>query len=177
MDTKVNMDVEVHKQITYAAEKLSISKSEVIKRLVKFFEKNHKTNLRLNRNVMYQKAYSDLDISEAEEIDFCDAEKIVFKQFHLCLNEIEYECFTDMRKFCKMSVSLIIAESVKLYLEILLKSKMDCSTEKGDTDNYRDIIFTGRCQYWQKTNSGYKFTVEWGYPDKLTQDYQKNIIQ
>ena len=172
MDTKVNMDVEVHKQITYAAEKLSISKSEVIKRLVKYFEKNHKKYLKFNRNVMYQKTYSDLDIPETGAINFCDAEKTVFKQFHLCLNEIEYECFTDMRKFCKMSVSLIIAESVKLYLEILLKSKIDCSNEKCETDNYRNIIFSGRSQYWQKTNSGYKFTVEWGYPDKLLEYYQ-----
>ena len=177
MDTKVNMDVKIYEQICYAAEKLEICKSEVIKRLVKYFEKDHKKNLRFNRNVMYQKTYSDLDIPETGEIVFYDAEKNVFKQFHLCLNEIEYECFTDMRKFCKMSVSLIIAESVKFYLEILLKSKMDCSSEKCDTDNYRDIIFSGRCQYWQKTNFGYKFTVEWGYPDKLLENFQKNNIQ
>ena len=171
MNTKVNMDMEIYLAITTGSEILKISRSELIRQVIKFFERDHRKNLRINRNVMYQKSYPDFDIPK--DVDICSfvVEKKIFKQFHLSLNGIEYEIFTDMRKFCKMSVSLIIAESVRLYLDLLLNNEIDSLTVKNKMDNSPDILFHGRCFYWQPVNSGYKFTIEWGYPDKLPLDF------
>ena len=171
MNTKINMDMEIYSSITKASEILKISRSEIIRQLIKFFERDHRKNLRINRNVMYQKSYPDIDIPKDVKNYSFELERKIFKQFHLSLNEIEYETFTDMRKFCKMSVSLIIAESVRLYLDCLLNNGIDCLTKKQNMDKYPDIFFHGRCFYWQPTNSGYKFTIEWGYPDKLPLDF------
>lgn len=40
-------------------------------------------------------------------------------RFHLTLTPGEYETFTDLRKFCKLSVSNIVAISAKKYLKQL----------------------------------------------------------
>ena len=171
MDTKVNMDVKIYEEITQVAEKLEISRSEVINRVVKYFEKDHRKKLRMYGNVMYQKTYNDINIPKNGEIVFCEVEKRVFKQFHLSLNEIEFEVFTDMRKFFKMSVSLIIAESVRLYLNLLLKHDIDSCMGKKMLDNSPVILFPGRSFFWESTNFGYRFIIEWGYPNKISLNF------
>jgi len=59
-----------------------------------------------------------------------------WKRINVVLNEYEYEYYLDLRKFFKMSISLILAYVVFSYLDDLLK-------KNRNTDNYfyRNYIF------------------------------------
>ena len=81
-----------------------------------------------------------------------------WSRVNIVFNEYEYEYCQDMRKFFKMSISLILAYAVLRYLDELLKSN-------ERTDNYfycnylflRKIIDNTIC--WQ---------IYWGIPPQLT---------
>ena len=137
------------------AEKLNISKTALIKRLLKYFEGDHLKYLTINRNVQYQ----DKDLKEN------------WKQFHLYLSEPEYECFTNMRNFCKMSLSFIIAFSVENYLDGLLNPRNNPKCKSRNMDNYPDILFPGYGILRKKTNSGFSFIIYWGYPDEMQEGF------
>jgi len=76
--------------------------------------------------------------------------------FNLYLMEDEYEFFTDLRKFHKISVSALIAYAIKKYLNDKI---MD-----GGIDNYPFKNYILSCGikddyvYWQ---------IIWGYPEKV----------
>ena len=151
MKTKLNMNIEIKLQIEIASIKLKISRTALIKQLLKYFEKDQKKYFTMNKSVQYQ----DEDLKEN------------WKQFHLTLSEPEYECFFDMRKLCKMSLSYIIALSVEKYLDKLLNPNL----KSRDRDKYPDILFPGYGRLWKKTTSGYHFTIFWGYPDKILEGF------
>ena len=154
MKTKIIMNIGILADIESASLKLKIRRSVLIKLLVKCFEKDNRKYITLNRNVRYQ---------EKDEPGN-------WKQFHLYLTEPEYERFTDMRKFCKMSFSLIVAFSVKKYLKKLLDPKGKRALKQQYMDNWPDILFPAYCLFWQKGISGHKFLVYWGIPDKLPEN-------
>ena len=155
MKTKVNINIEILAQIIVGSEKLNVSRTALIKRLMKCFEGEYRKYITINTNVRYQ----EKDLPES------------WKQFHLYLTEPEYECFINMRNFCKMSLSYIIAFSVEKYLDGLLHPEIDPKHKVQNMDNYPDILFPGYGILWKKTNSGYRFTIYWGYPDKIPEDF------
>ncbi len=87
-------------------------------------------------------------------------EKENWRRLHISFNEDEYEYCLDMRKFFKMSVSLILAFAVMRYLDDIINELIDGSK---NTDNYRfrNYMFINKiidgiiC--WQ---------IYWGYPKK-----------
>ena len=168
MKTKVNMDLKVYEVISDAAKKLDTSRAKVIQQVLEYFLKDHK-KVKFERNVEYQKSYIELnenimlnDKQYSEEIS-SQKFKIEYKQFTLSLNEIQYESFTSMRQFFKMSVSLIISVAVKKYLKYLLPAENTHVPHMGA--NYAQINFPGYGLLVERTNTGYKFTVWWGYPE------------
>ncbi len=82
-------------------------------------------------------------------------------RLHMVMNEYEYEYYLDMRKFFKMSVSLILAFAVMRYLNEVLNELVD-GNNNNDNYRYRNYIFLKKiidgiiC--WQ---------TYWGIPQKL----------
>ncbi|HOT47187.1 MAG TPA: hypothetical protein PLM53_12765 [Spirochaetota bacterium] len=113
METTLNMRTDIFKQITYAARLRGVSRSGIIISLVKEAMKDISDPGRLGSMVRYQK-----------RMKRCD-----WQLFHLQVGEDDYEFLLDMRKLCKMSVSLILAYAVEKYLSKLVKNK--------NADNYR----------------------------------------
>jgi len=113
METTMNIHTDILKQITYAARLRGISRSRIIVALIKEAMNDIPDPGRLGHMVKYQKRMKPCD----------------WHLFHLQVGEDEYEFLLDMRKLCKMSVSLILAYAVGKYLSKLMKNK--------NTDNYR----------------------------------------
>ncbi len=113
METTLNIRADIYRQITYAARCRGVSRSSIVVSLVKEAMKAISDPGRLGSMVRYQKRMQPSD----------------WQLFHLLVGEDDYEFLLDMRKLCKMSVSLILAYAVEKYLSKLLKTK--------NTDNYR----------------------------------------
>lgn len=102
MKTRVNLTLVNYHRLYDAAGKLGITRSSLVKVLIKQYEINEMKHIRLNIPVKYQ---------EKQDLWY---------SFHVNLSEIEYECFLDLRKFTKRSVSLILAIAIDLYLDLVL---------------------------------------------------------
>jgi hypothetical protein len=111
------------------------STTVIIKYLMQRVMQANRTMLKCSKAIQYQ---------ERDEPES-------WHRLHIVLNEYEYEYCLDLRKICKMSVSLILAYAVRTHLNELL--------DKGvSTDNYRFInyLFTREIvdgiicwrQYW-----------------------------
>jgi hypothetical protein len=111
----------VHKSIQEMLEKgaetIGYTKTSIIKILLQRVMKDNHKLLKLYSRVKYQ------------ERD----DKENWRRLHIVLNEYEYEYCLDMRKFFKMSVSLILAYAVRRYLDEILN---ELQSVIKDTDNY-----------------------------------------
>ncbi len=132
----------VHKNILYrldAGEGMSgRSRSSIIKLLIQKVMNDNGKMIKANSRVKYQ----ERDLKEN------------WSRVNIVFNEYEYEYCQDLRKFFKMSVSLILAYAVLIYLDEVVR-------EKGSTNNYyycnyiliRKVIDNVIC--WQ---------IYWGIP-------------
>jgi hypothetical protein len=111
METTLNIRTDILKKITNTARTSGISRSQLITTLIKNAMNDISDPGRLGTMVRYQKK-SDLKD---------------WHIFHLHIRVDDYEYFLDLRKLLKMSVSLILAYAVNMYL-----SKLKTFT----TDNY-----------------------------------------
>lgn len=155
MKTKVNMKLDILENLKTGAGMLKISKTALIKILIKKFEFEHQKYIKLNTAVKYQEKDDESN----------------WRKFHLAVSETEYERFTDMRKFCKMSFSLIVAFSIEQYLEQLLETATLINRKPKKMDNFPSILFPAYCFLGKKINTGYCYVVYWGYPEKLPRIY------
>lgn len=82
-------------------------------------------------------------------------------RLHIILNEYEYEYYLDMRKFYKMSVSLILAYAVMNYLNDIVNELLKGN---NNTDNYyyRNYFFIKNT-----INEVICWKAYWGLPQKL----------
>jgi len=82
-------------------------------------------------------------------------------RMHVVLLPHEYEFFCDMRKFCKMSVSLLAAIAIDSFLDEIIEEHVQRDANKKETDNYlfhcyiivKEVIKGNIC--WK---------LYWGYP-------------
>lgn len=140
LETTLNINSIVLKQITIVAKRSGISRSAVIVYLLKKIMEDIPDPDRLGKMVQYQERRPRGD----------------WHVFHLKLREDEYEYFMDLRKLLKMSVSLILAFAVKKLLHLTAK--------KIITDNYtyknyvliREMI--GNIISWR---------IFWGFPHNI----------
>ena len=132
-------------RLSQASEKIGRSRTSLLVLLLKRTMKDSYRLVQSNRPVRYQKKSQSQD----------------WHRLHIRLKEYEYEYCLDMRKFFKMSVSLIIAYAVSKYLDELIYMLSDT---KIITDNYhyksylliREVVDSAIC--WK---------IYWGIPYKL----------
>jgi hypothetical protein len=113
METTLNIHVNILKQITLTAESRGISRSAIIILLIQKVMADIADPHHIGRLVKYQ----------------CRCRPEEWHPFHIQVREDMYEYWQDLRKLCKMSVSLILAYAVQKYLQNML--------QKNSTDNYR----------------------------------------
>ncbi len=142
ISTTYNLHCDVFNKITDLANRLNISRSKMIRRLLNQLMLNQ--NLRFNgfKSVNYQ---SDDD----ENNWHC---------FHIRLREDEYEFFNDLRKISKCSVSLLIAISLDQFFTTLHSENnlfVDNYTQCRHYVIIRDQVDGILCWY-----------LYWGFPEK-----------
>lgn len=137
MKTRINMQTATYERICLGANQLGISRSQLIRLLVMHFEKNIHKKLSSFKTVKYQQSSSDAE----------------WKMFHIDLSPAEYECFTDLRNHCKMSVSLIVATAVMEFLDMIVDYTLPM-------DNYPFILFPVYAIYYSITKNNYTITVQ-----------------
>ena len=140
METTLNIHTDILKKITVAAQTRNISRSEMILLLIKNIMDEVSQPSRFGAMVQYQERSNE----EA------------WKTFHLVVREDDYEYLLDLRKFLKMSVSLIIACAVNKFLR---KPTKTIITDNNRYKNYvlvKEMVDTIIC--WR---------LFWGYPPNI----------
>ena len=84
-------------------------------------------------------------------------------RFHIKLNDYEYEYCLDMRKFYKMSVSLIVAYAVSNYLDEIIIKLLDTNMREV-TDNYH---YKNYILIQEIIDSTICWKIYWGIPYNL----------
>ena len=144
MKTTLNMHKDTVEKIKEAALSRGISISLMISKLMQKVMGENIRYMRMGRLIQYQKRCG----------------KKEWRKVHVKLRGDEYEYFHDLRKLLKMSVSFIVANAVKRYLNEIMNEK--------SSDNYpyhyrnyiviREIIDKIVC--WKHI---------WGYPLHIDQ--------
>ena len=139
METTLNIHADILEKIAAAAKSQGMSCSKMIMLLMQKVMSENKKPIVIGRLVQYQKRSS--------------IEK--WHTFHIQFREDEYEYFLDLRKFLKMSVSLILAYAVKKFLGG--QNLMDITdNNRHQYKNYVVVMeFISNIPCWK---------LIWGYP-------------
>jgi hypothetical protein len=146
MRTRINMTKENYIKLDRASKETGLHKSELLKRCLKYFESNYHHHVQVFRAVKYQEKKP----------------REGWVSFHFSVTEIEYEVFTDLRNFCKLSLSLVVAIVIKDYLGNVISRVMDnCPTpfpiyiltRQVSVDGMRIMVDYDETVYWELTNT------------------------
>lgn len=113
IQTSLIMNVAMFNKLVNEANRTKKTLYELIKETMYRYAKNYKSTQIAVGAVKYQER---------------DEEKN-WKVFRIDLEDDDYELFTDMRKVMKKSVSLLVAEAIKEYLDEIVKQilkKINC---------------------------------------------------
>ena len=152
ISTTININKDILEEITFSSDITGKSRTEMIILLLKKVMSDNKIKARINCSVKYQT---------------CD-EKDKWHRFHVSFKVADYECFLDLKKVFKMSVSCLVAFATKKYLKQLLKEIL----EGSHTDNYpyqNYVLAKSICNgviFWQ---------FFWGIPQDL-KEHLKYIV-
>ena len=150
--TTLNINKDILEQITEVSDITGKSRTQIIIMLLKNVMDDHKMKARINCSIKYQP---------------CD-EKYKWHKFHVSLKVTDYECFLDLRKVFKMSVSCLVAFAAKKYLKHLLKEIL----EGNYTDKYPYQNYVLAKSSWNGTIFWQFF---WGIPSNL-REHLKYIV-
>lgn len=117
ISTTLYVNIKILEKINLAGNIKNISSNEIISILLRKMLKKYKNKFKFYHPVKYQKK---------------DPKK-QWKRHHVKFNDVDYELFTDQRKFYKLSVSLLLTQAVEEYLDELLN-------EERPKDNYQNCI-------------------------------------
>lgn len=145
IETTAYIDDEIRRKLDMAARTRSVSRSALVVSLMRRVMKEHGKKARLGRTVQYQ---------ETSENRRCA---------HVSLSERDYECFIDMRRFFKRSVSLLISYAVIRFLDELFE-EIDFENTKYYTDNNLFNNYLLSCTW---TESYVCWIISWGIPDTI----------
>jgi hypothetical protein len=142
IETTLHVHKSILERLDIGADVSGRSRTSIIKHLIQRIMKDNHRMIKTYSRVQYQ----ERDVREN------------WSRINIVFNEYEYEYCQDLRKFFKMSISLILAYAVLRYLDDLMKSNI--STDKYFYRNYlfiRKIMDNVIC--WQ---------LYWGIPPKFT---------
>lgn len=145
IESTLHVHHSILKKLERGAEVSGIPRTFIIQKLMQRLMKDNRNMIKSNSRIQYQ----ERDV------------KANWRILHIAVNEYEYEYYLDMRKFYKMSVSLLLAYAVRQYLNEIINELFD---KNINTDNYfyRNYIITNKTVYgivcWQ---------IYWGIPLKL----------
>ncbi len=146
IETTVHMHKEILEILDRGAAMTGKSRAFIIKYLMQQMMNKNQKMLKTYSRIQYQKR----DVKEN------------WHRLHIIFNEYEYEYSLDMRKFYKMSFSLILAYAVRQYLDDVLCKLFD-KIESTDKYLYRNYLFI------KKTLNGVIcWQIYWGIPLKYT---------
>ena len=134
--TTLNLHVEVLNRIGECADRLNRSRKEIIVMLLKRIMRDMDRYARSFRTVEYQE----------------DAPKDMWRCYHVRFREDENEFFVDLRKFCKRSVSLLVAIALRDYCDELLGNAVTSC-------NFCHYVF-----FHEKVEGIYSWRLYWGFP-------------
>jgi hypothetical protein len=140
MKTTLNIHADVMEKIAFAAELKGITLNEMIVMLIKKAMGGMQNRARIGRLVQYQKRDSP--------------DK--WRPFHVRWKVDEYEFFLDMRKLVKMSVSFILADAVKKFMDKILKKN------KCDNNHFHNYILAK-----EEIDGIIMWKLIWGFPPNL----------
>ena len=138
--TTLNIHINVLSRITYASEKIGVSRRKIIILLLMQMMKDTRLRNRGFSTVMYQ----------------CDDIKENWRCFHIRFREDENEFFVDLRKFSKYSVSYLLAMAVERYLSKILENCVKF------IDNYN--IFNNYILHRYVIEGIISWHIYWGLP-------------
>jgi hypothetical protein len=143
------------KKITAQAHARGISRSEMILFFLKKSMEDVSEPGQLGRLVRYQGRGRSID----------------YHPFHIRLREDDYEYLLDLRKLLKMSVSLILAESVRRFLRGK-RERFNWIWEKykGDKNRFRNYVIIK-----ELINDVICWRFFWGFPPDIGRYLQKEL--
>jgi hypothetical protein len=142
IETTLHVHKSILERLDTGADVIGRSRTSIIKHLFQRIMKDNHRMIKTYSRIQYQ----GRDVREN------------WSRINIVFNEYEYEYCQDLRKFFKLSISLILAYAVLRYLDDLMKSNI--STDKYFYRNYlfiRKIMDNVIC--WQ---------LYWGIPPKFT---------
>ena len=146
IETTVNLDYEIREKLDGAAMAGGISRSAMLVTLMRRVMKEYGKRARLGKAVRYQKKNP------------CSSRRCT----HISLAERDYECFSNMRLFYKLSVSLLVSYGVERYLdEALLCLERDDDKYYTDNNIFSNYLFLCDSSYGRIC-----WTISWGMPEK-----------
>ncbi len=140
IDTTINVKCLVIERIDACARMFSISRSELVSRLLKRMIEGKTTDKNRFARVKYQKR----------------DKKSVWIRPHIMLESDLYEKNLDMRKLHKMSVSYLVLVAYRKYFDAVLQELKNGETTDKNRRNY---ICIGK-----KYEKVFSYTVFWDYP-------------
>ena len=145
IESTLYVNKSIQEMLDTASEKIGRTRIYLIKLLMQRVMKDNQRLLQSYARVKYQ----DRDRKEN------------WHRFHIILNEYEYEYYLDMRKFFKMSVSLILAYAVINYLNDVMN---ELQKGNNNTDNY---LYKNYFFIRETINEVICWKAYWGLPQKL----------
>jgi hypothetical protein len=143
MRTTIHVKSDILKKIHKAAKRCDISPSALVIELLKNVMPDRSNNVRIGRLIQYQ---------EREDPES-------WHTFHITFREDDLEFFQDMRKLFKKSLSLIVAEAVKKFIDKHHKGK-------SDRDNYPHTNYVIIREMFDSIIS---WRLIWGFPPNIAQ--------
>ncbi len=138
--SSVNINIGKLSLLENFSEANELSVNEVVALLLRKILEDGKYSTRKFRAVKYQEIDPDKN----------------WETLTVYFEDVDYEFFTDMRKFFKESVSLLLSKAIDLFLDTILSEVKEIllNYANSDWDIRRDDIETGVIWtiYWIKTN-------------------------
>lgn len=145
IETTVYINDEIRKKLDAAAKLRGVTRSSLIVAIMRRVMREHGKRARFGRTVKYQEKHKD----------------ITRRCAHMSLAERDHECFIDMRKYFKLSVSLLVSYAVIRYLDETLNM-----IEENDDSYYTDNnMFNNYLFICNSTENSVCWTICWGIPE------------
>jgi histone H3/H4 len=147
IDTTITIAPGVRNAIMEASEMTALRVSSLAAACMKRLMKDYQRHVHLDGRVKYRRRVQAPNN---------------WSRQHVRVSRREYEMFLDLRKVCKVSVSLLFDIAIREHLSEVLNDIMNKSEKCADNYPYQHYIIIGN-----SSENVVCWRIYWGYPDKL----------